>query len=628
MKKFTRRKFNFYLALVMALCVITRVVFFMDWLKNPLRRFNEFVSLDMVTLQTYSLNFFKEPFEFSPFFIVVYVINLFVGPTNLVLTYIILQLIFSVGIVYFTALITKKLTRNYYTALLSALIVTLYSPLLLYCGVFLREVMYLLVTTISLYFLISYREKKSYIIIFSVWVGIVFGVRAAAISWALMAAIWIFIRECILYYKCHPQLKQHKFLTLLYSNYYLRTLIISYFAVAIGILSFNIIKNREIFKSFDNYDYYYKVGTKRNVSSLNVEANSKSKATDKPSLKERSKAMKVSKLSLKPYWVKTKRLLTPYFLPNNINYYFWKDRIKILPFLIGILVLYSLAVTAIICNFKRFVFRKEAVLGFYCVSFAVPFIAFVPLGRYTLIFAVPFAIYIAIFIMQLIKYSKQQKYLLVFLCLLLLSMITFLYLKVVNQRKVFARTSDYVGLLAIYEKNNQKNIQNLNKNYQLACKDFPDNLKFIYGYAQFLLKNKQSNKAKLILEKFQFNPKTKKNFDTTLLLTALCLSDKDFNKAKESLDSLNIEEVFKNNQVEDQNSLNLQFALYYDFYGDVILNIRNDELNNESRRQIALKCYQNAAICLNVKLPQHRLLKEIINKKIAKLMLKKRKIEK
>ena len=607
-----KKQFKLYLTLVMAFCAITKVVFFINWIDSPLREFNNFSSLDMVTLQTYSVNFFKEPFEFSPFFMLSYVINLFASGDDLVMVYIILQLLFSMLIVYFTAIIAKKITGNYFVALFSALIVALYGPILLYSGVFLREIMYLLFTTISLLFLIDYRKKRSCVIWLSLWMGLVFGVRAAGISWALTAAIWIFIREFNLYYQQNKEKKRLTILGMLKHNYYLKTLIISYFVVVLGILSFNTIKNGKVFKSFDNFNYYYKLGAQKKISSLNISSNNKNKATDKPNLKERSKSIEVSQLSLKPYFIKTKKLLTPYFLPNNINYYFWRERFPLLQFTIGMLLLYSVAVTAILINIKRFTFKKEAVLGFYCVSFALPFIAFVPLGRYTLIFTVPFAIYIAIFINQIINFIRNKKYLWLSISLLTLIVVSVIYINILNSKKVLSRASDYVGLLTIYEKNTDKNSILLEKNYQAACNDFPKNQGFIFGYSQYLLKNNKANQAKLLLEKFQNNPKIRKNLDITLLLTVMYLSKGEFDQAKNCLDQLDIEKAYKTSKNKDINALNLQAAMYYNLYADTLENMK-------VKNDIVVKYFYRALYFLDLKIPQHRNLSTIINQKIKDL---------
>ncbi len=611
---FTKNQFKLYLTLVMAFCAITRVVFFVNWLHNPLREFNNFISLDMMTLQTYSINFFKEPFEFSPFFMLAYVINLFASGDNFVIVYIVLQQLFSMLIVYFTAIIAKKITGNYFIALISALIVALYGPFLLYSGVFLREIMYLLFATISLLLLIDYRKKKSYVIWLSILMGIVFGVRAAGVSWALAAGAWILIREINLHYKQNKKKKIAMILRTLQHNYYLKTLIISYFFVALGILSFNTIKNGEVFNSFDNYDYYYKVGAQKKISSLNVAVENKNKVTDKPNLKERSKSMKISQFSLNPYIIKIKQLLTPYFLPNNINYYFWRERIPFLKFTIGMVLFYSVVVAAILINIKKFIFRKDAVLGFYCASFALPFIVFVPLGRYTLIFTVPFAIYIAIFINQIIDFIKNKKYLWLCVSLLVLAAVSVTYIIILKSKKVLSRSSDYVGLLAIDEKNSGL----LEKNYQDACSYFPNNPDFIFQYSQYLLKNKRGNKAKILLENFQNNPETRKNLDTTLLLTVIYLTNGKFNQAKKCLDQLDIEKAYKTSRNKDIKDVNLQTAMYYNFYADALSNVETKG-NIIAKNDIVLKYFYRALYFLDLKVHRHRNLSTIINQKIKDL---------
>ncbi|UDQ98500.1 hypothetical protein AAEX28_00080 [Lentisphaerota bacterium WC36G] len=584
---------------------MTRAFFLVEWLKSPLRGFNEFASLDMANLLNWGVDFFEKPFEFSPFFLLIYTLSKFFDSANLLIVYVVFQLIFSVLIVYFVAQIAKKITGNYFIALLSAVLVAFYSPLLLYCGVFLREVMYVLLGTMSLYFLIYYRNNKKAIIYFSIFIGLFYGVRVAAITWVISAFIWLIVRELITANHTGKLNNFSNCFSTIFNNKFLKRLVLCCVTIAVGILIFNTVKNRKLLTNFDNYPYYYNVGSQEQINSLDV-VNSNGNQ-----YKEKNKTS-----SFKAYFVKTKQLFTAYLLPNNINYYFWRGRLGILKIMLGVVVFYSLAVTSIIFNFKRFCLKKEAVLGYFCVSFALPLIVFVPLGRYSLIFIAPFAIYSAIFLHQLVFLFVKKQYLRFLIAIILLATITSIYYKILNQKGNLERSSDYVGLIAIYEKNRQKDSEALIKTYQKAHQIFPNNSYFVYHYAQNLLKNNQVNDAKKILITFNNNPQGQKKFDSILLLSAILMTQEQYNEALMQLEKFDAKQAYE--RQKNDNNVNLQYALYCDLYGDAIMRHKS-RLSDTKRKQIAVLFYKNALRLLDKQVTSHQKLIKIIELKMEKI---------
>ena len=96
-------------------------------------------------------------------------------------------------------------------------------------------------------------------------------------------------------------------------------------------------------------------------------------------------------------------------MPNNINYYFMRNKLPVLKFFIGPALLMPIALTGFLLFiiFKS-CYKKESILFLYILAFGIPICIFFPLGRYKLALAPVFCISASYAIVHLYQLFNKQ----------------------------------------------------------------------------------------------------------------------------------------------------------------------------------------------------------------------------
>jgi tetratricopeptide (TPR) repeat protein len=223
-------------------------------------------------------------------------------------------------------------------------------------------------------------------------------------------------------------------------------------------------------------------------------------------------------------------------ITNNVNYYFLKEKVIPLKFLIGPLFLLPLALTGLaLMLFRRRLFKKEFFLFAVIVSFSLPVYFYMPLGRYRLgmlpVFCIS-AVYPLIFIANKWRIKAKNSNLKVLLLVIFYMLI--LYWEIPENFPI--RSEDYLAYGMAMEKYSGYNelVEDyFRKAYQInktsrsailnfssklldhrehheamevlapAFKAFPKDRKIAINYATLLIRTGRAAEAEKILRSFQ-----------------------------------------------------------------------------------------------------------------------------
>lgn len=381
---------------------IARIVFFRHWFRSPFHYYHILVGLDMRKFLIFGENFYygKEPF--SPYSFFIAVIYGMVGSEILPEAVVLGQLILGLLTILLTVYVTLSISGKRTTALLAGVFMALYAPVFVYETQILKASFFLFVAMLSLASLL-YARKRQFASVSLFFAG-VFAVlplfiRHAGFLWLITAFCWLtFYSRIKVLQKCgicfigfNKTYKNFKPLLFFIAGSLTFLLIVICYNSSQGF------DNLAYFQP--NYSYIFAVG-----ASEKGDISPSDKKLPSPSVSVANTIYKIKHYSTKVFY-----LFNAYDLPNNINYYFIQKQIPILRFFIGPVLLIPLALTGLIMMIVYGgLFKKESILFFYIVSYAIPICIFLPLGRYKLVLAPVFCIAAAYCLIYLLKIANRK----------------------------------------------------------------------------------------------------------------------------------------------------------------------------------------------------------------------------
>jgi hypothetical protein len=258
---------------------------------------------------------------------------------------------------------------------------------------------------------------------------------------------------------------------------------ISGFTLAAFVLSGPLYKQystEKITGFYKGFLYYVKKGKEARPENLNI---------DKGKTDSSSQSFRMDKFY---------DIFTAFEKPNNVNYYFVREHLTALKFLMTPLFLLPFAVTGFLLIIIRGrLLKKEGLVFVYLVAFLVPLVIFIPLARYKIVLLPAFATGAAYTFKSLLDFSRMKGN---FMKLSLLALLYFivLYLSI---PKAFLRSEDFVSYAMAME-NIPGPEKPVMKAWAMAYRINPESRSVIVNFSQRLIKAKNFNVAGEILRRF------------------------------------------------------------------------------------------------------------------------------
>ncbi|MFA6294504.1 MAG: tetratricopeptide repeat protein, partial [Victivallales bacterium] len=189
-------------------------------------------------------------------------------------------------------------------------------------------------------------------------------------------------------------------------------------------------------------------------------------------------------------------------IPDNLNYYFVKEMLFPLKYMIGPLLLIPFATLGmIIVILKRGTrLRESFILFLYFIAFALPMTLFIPLGRYKLVLLPVFCVFAAFAVTFIIKnlMPSGKKYLTP-IALALVAGYSLLF--IAASPKPIERAEDFVAYGNAMEAAGGYDRREIDASYRIAYKLNPT-LSATLNLASHLMKNSEFAEAEKILRGF------------------------------------------------------------------------------------------------------------------------------
>ena len=405
-------RLNLYLVYLLPVLtgLIARVIFYLHWFKSPFHYYHVLVGLDMRKFLIYGEEFAQGNDEFSPYRLFIAATYAMVGSEILPETVVMGQIVIGLLTIFLTIYVTLSISGHRITALLAGFFMALYAPVIIYETQILKASIFLFLSLLSLAALL-YARKKHFSNTSSFLAGVAvilpFFVRHAGFLWLVTAMAWIaFYCRIKIIKKCGICLMGLRRTFLDFKPLFF--FFIGSFSVLLIVVAINRINHLSSRSYFlPNYSYLLSTGAdgsgdisrKGDITPVTIDKRetSPSKSTSKT----------VGKIE--HYAVKVFYIFNTFEMPNNINYYFIREKLPIAKFLLGPALLMPLALTGMILMILYGGFhKKESILFFYIAAFAIPICAFLPLGRYKLVLSPIFCIAAAYTLMYLYRIVNHK----------------------------------------------------------------------------------------------------------------------------------------------------------------------------------------------------------------------------
>ena len=372
-------------AIPLILGLIVRIVAYFEWLASPFRYYHTIVGLDMRKFLVSGVKFSDGNAIFTPYNLFVAIIYKCVGINILPEAIIVGQITLGLATILLTTYIAMTLFGNKFIALFSGIFIALYAPIVIYETQILKTTIYLFLSLLSLALLLYCRKKqfnKLTICCLGASVILPFIIRFGGVLWMLITPFWIF---CYTYKS--KKTRTQKILTTYFSA------IIGSFILIILINQYNNIDSKKYFKV--NFNYIFSTGASENRE-ISKKITTK-KSTNPETL--------IDKIFV--YSSKLKYLFFTPEMPNNVNYYFYKEKLPIIKYLVSPILLIPLAILGLIIMLsQKGLYKKESILFLYIAAFATPILLFLPLSRYKLIIIPIYAIAAGYALYQILTISS------------------------------------------------------------------------------------------------------------------------------------------------------------------------------------------------------------------------------
>lgn len=334
---------------------IVRSVYFFWYLESPFRHFHKVTGLDMETLLRFSE--WEQGREFSPLFVVhrflIYLVWLFNGKEHCIPAVILIQNLAGIAGAVLVADLVLMLWGKRKTALCTGILYALYAPLMLYDCCILQESVttFLILFAVWAYVKCKIRHYPSNLTFLS---GLLLGLSSVGRPVAALLSV-------ILPVKTFFDGKRK-------AAYLLAGGVCALWLAA---SCFNFVFSQSFFPFFKAMNY---------TMTFHAEKSGVSPETANTTAPKSDKAWQRFIFGLPQ---RTAQFFLAHEVPENINYYFLRDRIFPLKYLPGPGLLMPLALAGIFLMLTR-IKKRESLLLFVILLLAFPLAAREPIGRYRL----------------------------------------------------------------------------------------------------------------------------------------------------------------------------------------------------------------------------------------------------
>ncbi|MDD5729189.1 MAG: tetratricopeptide repeat protein [Victivallales bacterium] len=355
---------------------IVRMLLFICWWDSPLRWYSSISGLDMKTVLETGAWLYNGKTIFTLYKGMLAAIMFLNGGGQSPESIVIIQLLGGIIIALLTAWCALRIWGNMYWSMASGLLAALYAPAMMYQVTTLKESFLLFFALLSLAAVLWAHKLR-----FSPYVLWICGIflalpcicRITAIPFCGLAALWIM--ACLY--------KKIKIINKTFINHstFLALGMLTVFipvSVANGFLT-----NGTYYLPLQSpVSYVFRLGSITAPQSLNLPPPGNDAIAD---------PLPASGTVLNGNFAinlfrKIPQVFSASEIPNNVNYYFLKYKIFPLQYLVGPLLLFPLAVTALLLLLlNRGILHRESILFVFAIAYMLPLCVFVPLARYRLV---------------------------------------------------------------------------------------------------------------------------------------------------------------------------------------------------------------------------------------------------
>jgi hypothetical protein len=531
---------NYYWSLPLLIALVSRYVFFIHFINSPFKFYHMVRGLDM-----YSIFVQFPTSSVTIYYLFLRAVNFFFGSAAFVENVVLIQLILGIIACGFIVYIAKKLTEDRRIACCAGLAYALYAPVLMYEGVILKESFYLFFAIFILFvcfYIIANKFSDLSMLLLGTVILIPGFVRNVGVALALIILCWF------LYFLIKYTLKT-KFNCKKKIIFFIRKVLIFFIGLIIMMTAVFISSNNHIpivLSVFSNFKYFAQVGQQKNLISINEYENTTVKLTkqDLRSVSGENDNQEIitkyfnenSIQSIKNYVRNFLFTFRAYEIPNNLNYYFIRNVVLPLKYMLGPLLLFPVGIAgfAMLLLYWRKLKNPELVFLFSIPSI-VACIIFLPLARYRIVITPVLIISASFFLIKLVDYIILGKYLKFIIYGIILILVSFIQLYSLEDS--YLRASDFVvyGQAARHE--------NPASPVTLYCFKEAYNIRPDLNYTknnliqEYLRIGDFKNAETLLKSEYKKNPG---NFDVVMNYTASLMGTKQYTKVYEVLSRLSI----------------------------------------------------------------------------------------
>jgi tetratricopeptide (TPR) repeat protein len=489
----------------------------MNWMESPFRYYHKISGLDMKTVLDIAELFRQGKEDFSIYKFFIYCCYIACGHEVNVPVIIAGQLAFGIAASLLITFITLKILRNRSAALISGIFAALYSPELMYESVTLIDSVYVFTSVLSLAVIVHQNRRpgsKTWLVFSGIAAALPTLVRFPGILWTFLAVVWIIYTQLRRDRKHRNTINAGLAMLLLISG-----LLIAF--VPVSISNFITVSRFTPIPAIRSSVSAVKVGLTPNLTSHsrlveNAECDKNSKSDKRA---ERGNSKYVEKA--KNYAEKFISTFSAYQMPDNLNYYFVKEMLFPLKYVVGPLLLIPFAALGMIIVIlkRRIKLRETFLLFIYFIAFAIPMTVYVPLGRYKLVFLPVLCVFAAFAITFIIRNISplRKKY-----PILLALTAGYAVLFVSVFPKTIERAEDFVGYGNAMETAGGYDKREIEASYRIAYQ-LNSTVSAGIHLTNLLMKNSEFVEAESILREFYDsepgNPTIVINYASSLLGT-------------------------------------------------------------------------------------------------------------
>lgn len=517
--------------------LLVRIILLINWWDSPVRWYCNISGLDMKSVLQTGTWLYRGESTFTLYKALLTAVLFCNNGTACPEAVVIIQLIGGAIIAPLVAWCTLRLWGKTYWALTSGLLAALYAPAMMYQVLVLKESILLFFTLLSLV-AIFWAHKRHFsskaLWICGIFLALACICRINALPFCGLASLWII--ACL--FKKYK--KDRK--TIVIRTSFLALGILAVF-IPVSIINACLTEGTVFLPIQTPLTYVTKLGSVIKPKSLNIST------ADIP--KKNLNLNKVNSFLLN-MGRKVPKIFSASEIPNNVNYYFLKYKLFPLQYLVGPLLLVTLAgVALILLIFNRGVLRKESILFVFIFSYMLPMCYFVPLARYRLVLIPVFCMLAPYPFFTAWKAWHEKKNISI-----LFSVVIWVVILYINTPlDVFLRSTDFVSYGKGIEYKTGKSASALPYFYE-AYNMAPYKQMAVVNLAEALLKNRQPKEALKILS--QAHKNAPENLAYRYYFGIACFFT---GKSKQA------EQIFRKINPDDMGSLK---AKYYYFYGAVL----------------------------------------------------------